>query len=70
MQVVIADAGPLIGLARINHLDLLCSLFRSVWITNVIADELYCNPESGSRKLISSVLHRYASGELDDATSA
>ena len=40
MQVVIADAGPLIGLARINHLDLLCSLFRSVWITNVIADEL------------------------------
>lgn len=40
MQVVLADAGPLIGLARIQQLQLLSDLFDTVWITPVIAAEL------------------------------
>ena len=40
MQVVLADAGPLIGLARIQQLQLLRDLFQQVWITPVIAAEI------------------------------
>jgi predicted nucleic acid-binding protein len=40
MRVVLADAGPLIGLARIERLQLLRALFATVWITDVIAAEL------------------------------
>ena len=40
MRVVLADAGPLIGLARIQRLQLLRDLFTSVWITEVIAAEI------------------------------
>ncbi|QPN70406.1 DUF3368 domain-containing protein [Synechococcus sp. CBW1108] len=40
MKVVIADAGPLIGLARIDQLGLLAGLFGQVWITEVIAAEI------------------------------
>ena len=40
MRVVLADAGPLIGLARIQQLQLLRDLFTSVWITEVIAAEI------------------------------
>lgn len=40
MQVVLADAGPLIGLARIQQLQLLRDLFQEIWITDVIAGEI------------------------------
>lgn len=39
MVVVIADAGPLIALAKIKHLDLLPALFNTVWVTQAVADE-------------------------------
>lgn len=35
-----ADAGPLIGLARIQQLQLLRDLFQQVWITPVITAEI------------------------------
>jgi predicted nucleic acid-binding protein len=38
--VVIADAGPLIGLARIDSLDLLRRLFGRVCITITVRDEI------------------------------
>jgi predicted nucleic acid-binding protein len=38
--VVIADAGPLIALARIGHLDLLRQLFGAVTLTSVVAAEI------------------------------
>lgn len=44
MKVVIADAGPLIGLARIDQLGLLPGLFDKVWITDVIAAEIGLTP--------------------------
>ena len=40
MRVVIADAGPLIGLARIDRLGLLQGLFGQVTVTTQVAQEL------------------------------
>ena len=40
MRVVLSDAGPLIGLARIQRLQLLRDLFATIWITEVIAAEI------------------------------
>ncbi len=39
-RVVIADAGPLIALARIEALDLLRQLFGRVCITTTVRDEI------------------------------
>jgi predicted nucleic acid-binding protein len=39
-RVVIADAGPLIALARIGQLALLRKLFGSVSVTSIVADEV------------------------------
>jgi predicted nucleic acid-binding protein len=39
MVVVIADAGPLIALAKIRQLHLLSSLFAEVLVTQAVADE-------------------------------
>ena len=38
--LVIADASPLIGLARVGHLGLLPALFGSVTVTRAVADEV------------------------------
>ncbi|GDX77176.1 hypothetical protein LBMAG41_22540 [Cyanobium sp.] len=47
--MVIADAGPLIGLARIGCLDLLRALFGGVTITAVVADEIGIDAEPDLR---------------------
>jgi predicted nucleic acid-binding protein len=39
MAVVIADAGPLIAMAKINRLELLPALFSTVQITKAVVDE-------------------------------
>jgi len=44
-RVVIADAGPLIGLARIGRLDLLRVLFGGVTLTAVVAAEIGIDPD-------------------------
>jgi predicted nucleic acid-binding protein len=49
MRVVIADAGPLIGLARIGCLDLLRALFGGVTITAVVAAEIGIDAEPDLR---------------------
>lgn len=38
--IVIADAGPVIGLSRVGLLDLLTRLYGTVWVTEVVRDEL------------------------------
>lgn len=43
MMVVIADAGPLIALSRINQLELLKTLFQDIIITQTVHDELLIN---------------------------
>jgi predicted nucleic acid-binding protein len=44
MQVVIADAGPIIALSRMGRLGLLAQLFKTVWITQVVLNELQAQP--------------------------
>lgn len=39
MAVVIADAGPIIALAKVSRLHLLPALFSTVFITQAVADE-------------------------------
>lgn len=43
MKVVIADAGPLIALSRIDKLDLLQQIFQQITITNTVRDEILDN---------------------------
>jgi len=43
MSLVIADAGPLIALSRIERLELLKTLFNKVVITDTIRDEVLDN---------------------------
>ena len=38
---IVADAGPLIGLARIERLDLVRELFGGVVVPTAVADELH-----------------------------
>lgn len=42
MAVVIADAGPLIALAKISHLYLLSDLFTTVLVTSAVIEECIC----------------------------
>lgn len=51
-RVVVADAGPLIGLARIDRLSLLDSLYGAVVIPECVRDELCLDSDRpGSRAL-------------------
>lgn len=43
MAVIIADAGPLIALAKVDQLELLPRLFPSITITQAVADECLRN---------------------------
>jgi len=38
-MIIVSDASPLIGLSRINQIDILCNLFSDVIIPKVVADE-------------------------------
>ena len=49
MRILLADAGPLIALSRIESLHLLHDLFTTVWITEVIAAELGLSVASSAR---------------------
>lgn len=44
MAIVIADADPLIALAKINQLELLPALFGTVILTQAVADECLHSP--------------------------
>lgn len=43
MAVIIADAGPLIALAKVDQLELLPKLFPSITMTQAVADECLRN---------------------------
>jgi predicted nucleic acid-binding protein len=43
--IVVADAGPVIGLSRVGQLDLLTKLYGTVWLTQVVRDELLAQPQ-------------------------
>lgn len=57
MAIIIADAGPLIALAKINQLELLPALFSTVIITQAVMDECLHSP-SADAVLIAAALKK------------
>jgi predicted nucleic acid-binding protein len=51
-KFIVADASPLIGLARINHLDLLNNLFDEVILHTIVAEECTLNLSKPGAKVI------------------
>jgi len=60
-RVVIADAGPLIGLARIGQLDLLRRLFGAVHVTQQVAEEVL---DGGNFREVPTLRTAFAQGIL------
>jgi predicted nucleic acid-binding protein len=56
-KVVVADAGPLIGLARIGHLSLLQGLYNSIAITPAVLDELKISADRPGAKAVSEAIN-------------
>jgi predicted nucleic acid-binding protein len=57
MKIVIADAGPLIALSRIDQLQLLQQLFQEVVITENIRDEILVNDHSLGKETIEKAIN-------------
>ena len=60
--IVVADAGPLIGLARARRLELLQRLYDSAWIPPAVRDELQVSSKRPGASRLESAL---ASGWLE-----
>jgi predicted nucleic acid-binding protein len=52
VEVVVADAGPLIALARLDALPLLSALFARVWVTETVLAECVAGGERSESKNI------------------
>ena len=57
MNIVIADAGPLIALSRIDRLSLLQQLFQDIVITETIRDEILVNDHSLGKEVIEKAIN-------------
>jgi predicted nucleic acid-binding protein len=57
-QVVVADAGPLIALARIDRLSLLASLYESVQVPETVLVELCVDSGRPGARVLSAALAR------------
>lgn len=77
-SLVVADASPLIGLARIGHLGLLPALFGTVTVTRAVADEVLNGGQFPETPLLEEAFaqpwlqvaqQRPASGGADPSTS-
>ena len=55
-RIVVADSGPLIGLARVNQLDLLEKLYHQITITSMVLEELKLSSEKPGAKKISAAV--------------
>lgn len=55
-SVVVADAGPLIALGRLNRLDLLPRLFADIQVTATVLDECLAHPKLPDAQRIADAL--------------
>lgn len=55
-QVVVADAGPLIGLARIDRCALLAALYGAVLVPEAVLAELHADSDRPGSRVLSSAL--------------
>lgn len=55
-QVVVADAGPLIGLARIDRFPLLTALYGSVLVPEAVLAELHADSDRPGSRVLSGAL--------------
>ncbi|NMG70195.1 DUF3368 domain-containing protein [Parazoarcus communis] len=69
MSVVVADAGPLIALGRLNRLDLLPFLFSDVQVTATVLDECLARPDLPDAKRITDALSAGLIRRCPDALS-
>ena len=67
VKVVIADAGPLIALAKIDRLDILQSLFSTIWITTSVKNECIAKPDKDSGLIISALSSHINSPEVNSS---
>jgi len=56
-NVVVADAGPLIGMARIGHLSLLQSLYNVIAISPQVFEELKISSDKPGAKAVSEAIN-------------
>ena len=65
--VVVADAGPLIGLARIDRLSVLASLYGCVLIPELVLAELQVDSDRPGARALSAALAQGASSSCSVA---
>lgn len=58
-KLVIADAGPLIALARLHQLALLANLFDSVLVTDEVIQECTCRPDFAEASAIAQAIENH-----------
>ncbi len=58
--VVIADAGPLIALARIGHLHLLREIFSNVLITATVQQEVLLGGDFADSARLENAIHEHS----------
>ena len=70
MPIVIADAGPLIALARVDQLPLLSALFGEVVVTKAVATELLAGFFAETARLKAALSARWCKQQPKDAALA
>jgi len=55
-QAVVCNTGPLLGLSRVNQLELLAKLFPQVLIPREVADEIILAPHADAKALARELL--------------
>lgn len=68
VEIVVADAGPLIALARLQLLDLPIRLFRRIVITQTVLAECDAKPDRGEGAAIKAAINAGWMAVCDDPT--
>ena len=58
VEVIIADAGPLIALSRVGDLSLLGELFVQAWVTETVLSECTARPDMPEGQVVMAAINR------------